>query len=122
MKSSYMKHAAATSLLILAAPAVCGAAIDSPPGSLDLGAIKPGSASAPSTVAPIGQSPLLKPRTATDNAATSPGVGTSIKSSIGVKSGLGAPVTGNSKPAQSTTEDQASGNDVVVKMPSNMRK
>jgi hypothetical protein len=117
----------AAALLLLGATATARAAAgDPPPSSLDLGAIKPRSDNTsvvnPGGIAPIGQSPLSKQKAATDTGgAGSTGIGTSIKSPLGVKGVLGGPVTGG-KSAQPAQDDTSSSNDVVVKMPSNMRK
>jgi len=119
---------AAASLLIGASAMVRAAAGDPPPSSLDLGAAKPkakpdtGSVAVTGGIAPIGQTPLSKQKAAaeagTPGAAGNAGVGTTVKSPLGTKGVLGAPVAGG-KPAQ---DDAASSGDVVVKMPSNVKK
>ena len=110
-------------VLIAATATALAAAGDPPPSSLDLGASKPKSdataAKSSTTVVPIGQSLLSKQKAAADAGATpGTGIGSAIKSPLGVKGILGGPAAG-AKPAQ---EDAASSNDVVVKMPSNMKK
>ena len=110
-------------LLIAAAETVRAAAGDPPPSSLDLGAAKPKSegpaTKSPAVGVPIGQSLLSKQKAAAEtSAAPGTGIGGAIKSPLGVKGILGGPAAG-AKPAQ---EDPASSNDVVVKMPSNMKK
>ena len=110
-------------LLVAATATVRAAAGDPPPSSLDLGAAKPKSdtpaAKSPATVVPIGQSLLSKQKAAAEaGAAPGTGIGSAVKSPLGVKGILGGPAAG-AKPAQ---EDAATSNDVVVKMPSNMKK
>jgi hypothetical protein len=114
---------AAACLLVAAVMTARAAAGDPPPSSLDLGAAKPRSDASsvlnPGGILPVGQSQLLKPKTTTDTSATgSPGIGTAVKSPLGTKGVLGSPVSG----AKSTQDDTASSNDVVVKLPSNMKK
>ncbi|MBK7470345.1 MAG: hypothetical protein KAX84_01790 [Burkholderiales bacterium] len=108
-------------MLVAATATVRAAAGDPPPSSLDLGASKPKAdttvAKSPAAVVPIGQSLLSKQKAAAE-AGAAPGIGSAIKSPLGVKGILGGPATG-AKPAQ---EDAATSNDVVVKMPSNMKK
>jgi hypothetical protein len=121
--------AVTVSLLVAVAAGARAAAGDPPPSSLDLGAAKPkpeaSSALNPGGILPIGQSPLTKQKTTTDAGAVgttgSPGVGTAIKSPLGSKGVLGSLATGG-KSAQPAPDDPAASNDVVVKMPSNMKK
>ena len=118
----------ATSLLLAVAASLAQAAPGDPPASsMDLGAIKPKSdttsASTPGGIQPIGQSMLSKQKAAADAAnATAPvktGMGTGIPSPLGAKGVLG----GSSAAGASAQQDTApSSNDVVVKMPSNMKK
>ena len=117
------------SVLFAVAATVRAAAGDPPPSSLDLGAAKPkpnaGSVPSPSSILPIGQSPMSRQRSATDTGAAgtsgTQAVGTAIKSPLGNKGVLGSPVSSGISP-QSTADDTASSSDVVVKMPSNMKK
>ena len=115
---------AATACLLAAAVMTARAAAgDPPPSSLDLGAAKPKSDTSsvlnPGGILPVGQSPLLKPKTTTDTPATgSTGIGTAVKSPLGTKGVLGGPVSSS----KSAPDDNASSNDVVVKLPSNMKK
>ncbi len=114
-------------LLIAAAANAQAAAGDPPPGGLDLGAVKPkaqtaAAAAGPGSVAPIGQSPLSKQKSAASPGGIgSTGIGSAAKSPLGIKGVLGGPVTAG-KPAAAEQGDTSSSNDVVVKMPSNMRK
>lgn len=112
---------AALSLLAGAARAA-----EPPTGSMDLGALKPRTIDTTSTATPvttpIGQSPLSKLKTNSDKGTPgSTGIGGSISSPLGTKSILGNSATGG-KPAQTAPDDAASSTDVVVKMPSNMKK
>ena len=117
---------ATVSILVAAAVAARAAPGDPPPGSLDLGAAKPKSdtsSAAPGSLIPASPSQLLKQKSAAETSTTgnasSAGVGTAIKSPLGTKGVLGSPVTGGKPAAQ---DDPATSNDVVVKMPSNMKK
>ena len=116
-----IKRITIAAVLIAATTTALAAAGDPPPSSLDLGAAKPKSdataVKSPAAVVPIGQSLLSKQKAAAE-AGAAPGIGSAIKSPLGVKGILGGPATG-AKPAQ---EDAATSNDVVVKMPSNMKK
>lgn len=110
---------------VVATTAARAAAGDPPPSSLDLGAAKPkqdatSSVLNPGGILPVGQSSLLKPKTSADTSAMgAPGVGTAIKTPIGSKGVLGVTGANSTQPAQ---DDNTSSNDVVVKMPSNMKK
>ena len=120
MNSICLALAAAATLLIAGAVR----AADPPTGSMDLGALKPKSDTAsPSTpvVTPIGQSSLTKLKANNDKGtAGTTGIASSITSPLGTKGILGSSVAGG-KPAPSVQDDAAS-TDVVVKMPSNMKK
>ena len=122
MNSKCLALASAAALLIAGAVR----AADPPTGSMDLGALKPKSDAASTStpvVTPIGQSPLNKLKANNDKGTagtTGTGIGSSITSPLGTKGTLGSAVTGG-KPAQPAQDDAAS-TDVVVKMPSNMKK
>jgi hypothetical protein len=120
---------ATASFLIAAAVTARAAAGDPPPSSLDLGAVKPKadttSTANPGSLIPVSPSQLLKQKSSTDAGATgnasNTAVGTAITSPLGAKGVLGGPLTG-SKSAQPTQDETAASNDVVVKLPSNMKK
>ena len=119
-----IKRITIAAVLIAATATALAAAGDPPPSSLDLGAAKPKSdataVKSPAAVVPIGQSLLSKQKAAADAGATpGTGIGSAIKSPLGVKGILGGPAATGAKPAQ---EDAATSNDVVVKMPSKMKK
>lgn len=126
MSPKFCLRITTVTLLIAAAANAQAAAGDPPPGSLDLGAVKPkaqtATAPGPGSVAPIGQSPLAKQKSAASPGGIgSTGIGSAAKSPLGIKGVLGGPVTAG-KPAATEQGDAASSNDVVVKLPSNMRK
>ena len=121
------------SILLGATATIFAAAGDPPATGLDLGTLKPkpdagtpgGSASAPGSLLPFGQPTLSKPKTAVEQnivgAPVKTGVGTAIKSPLGGTKGvLGGPASSGT-PGQPAADD-ASSADVVVKMPSNMKK
>ena len=129
MNSKTCVLAVTASLVIAAAVTARAAAGDTPASGLDLGAIKPksdtNSATNPAGILPVGQSPLSKQKAATGTTATggagTTGAGTAIKSPLGTKGVLGGPATGV-ETAQPAQDDAASSNDVVVKLPSNVKK
>ncbi len=125
MKAKPFELSAVAFLLIAGMSTAGAAAGDAPIGSMDLGGLKPKS-DAPSGTnqasTPIGQSPLNKAKPTTEAGAAGPGgIGSSIKTPLGSKGILGDPVTGG-KTSQPAQDDSASSNDVVVKLPSNMKK
>ncbi len=116
--------------LLLSAVSSAGfaCAADSPSDGIDLNALKPKSQSSTAGNVIGGSSSSANQKTtgtpgATTN-TTPAGIGSSIKSPLGAKGGIG-PVgaPGTNKPAQSAQEDTtSSSNDVQVKMPSNFKK
>lgn len=123
----------AFALILFGATANTFAAAGDPPATgLDLGTLKPkpdagtagGPASGPGNLLPFGQSTLSKPKTAVDqNVAgtpVKPGVGTAIKSPLGTKGVLSGPASAGT--SGQPAADEPSNADVVVKMPSNMKK